>query len=104
MEYEWIITIFASVMASTGFWTFINNRSKKKVDHDKLLLGLANQQLIIVAKIYIDRGSITIDEYRNFEKYLWEPYVALGGNGLGSALHDKIKALPIKSSKEQYYG
>lgn len=93
---ELFATIFCAVFASSGFWSYVRSKSAKKTNTDKLLLGLANQQLILSGEKYIERGSITMDEYRNFSEYVWEPYSNLGGNGLGAKIHEEIINLPIK--------
>lgn len=99
MDSETIIAIFGSVLASSGLWTFINNRSSKKTNTDKLLLGLSYFYLIDRTGVILDRGFITQSEYDYFIRYFAEPYLALGGNSLGSKLIDEIKALPIKNTQ-----
>lgn len=96
MTPEIIVAIFTSVMASTGFWSFVSKFSTSKKNRDALLLSLANQQMIIIGQLYIDRGYITLAEYKNFQQYLWEPYEQMGGNGLGKKIHDEIEQLPIR--------
>ena len=42
------------------------------------------------------QGSIDTDAMRNLE-YLYRSYHALGGNGTGTELYNRAKALPIKN-------
>lgn len=93
---ESFILIISSAMASTGFWSYMSIFSKKKNIRDQLLLGMASQQIINTGDIYIERGYITTDEYKNFSDYLYKPYLEMGGNGLGQKIFEEIKKLPIK--------
>lgn len=99
MTIEMIIAIFGSVLASSGLWTFINSRGLRKSNTNKLLLGLSYFYLIDKSKIFIERGSITQSEYDYFMRYFADPYLDLGGNGLGHKLIDEIKELPIKETQ-----
>lgn len=38
--------------------------------------------------------GVTLDALRNLE-YLYEPYHALGGNGTGTILYERVKNLPV---------
>lgn len=42
------------------------------------------------------KGSIDTDAMRNLE-YLYRSYHALGGNGTGTELYNRAKALPIRN-------
>ena len=44
---------------------------------------------------YIERGWITQDEYEDLNKYLYNPYREMGGNGTAERLMTEIKKLPI---------
>lgn len=77
-----VITIVASVMASSGFWAFIQTIRDKKDVRNKMLMGLAHDRIMTLGMSYISRGYITNDEYENL-MYLYKPYVAMGGNGSG---------------------
>lgn len=96
MDTEIIIAIFGSVLASSGLWTFINNKSNSKSNELKLLLGIGYFYLTDRAMHYLNQGYISQHDYDYFFKYLAEPYVLLGGNGVGAKLIDEIKDLPIK--------
>ena len=91
-----IITIFGSVMASTGFWLFVNRIVDRRSKHTKLLLGVARDRIIFLGVKYIDRGSITKDEFDDYMLYFVEPYLSFGGNGLAEKIVNQVKNLPIK--------
>lgn len=96
MSIEIVVTIICSVLASSGFWAFLTNRSKKNDAQTKMLLGLAHDRIMQLGMEYISRGYITHDEYENLHKYLYEPYQELGGNGSASRVMAEVDKLPIK--------
>ena len=98
---EFILAIIVAVFASTGFWTLINNaiqkHSKKKDVLTRLMLGIAHDRIMELSQIYISRGYILQDEYDDFFKYYYEPYIELGGNGSAEkVVESQIKKLDIQ--------
>lgn len=91
-----ILTITGSVIASSGFWLYIQKNLDKKSATTQLLLGLAYNQIITLGVTYIERGYITKDEYEDFHKYLYVPYTSFGGNGLAERIMRDVGALPFK--------
>lgn len=94
---QMIITILCSVLASSGFWAYIQRRSDKKDLRTQMLIGLGHDRIIYLGMTYIERGWITQDEYENLHDYLYKPYEALGGNGSAKQVMDNVKRLPIRS-------
>ena len=100
---SWIsmfIAIFASVMASSGFWTYMHSRTGKLSATNQLLLGLAHERIVHVGAKYVHRGWITYDEYEDFIKYLYKPYSSFGGNGMVDKIKDEVSKLPLKSGRQ----
>ena len=93
---EIIITIICSVIASSGFWTFISKRRDNNNAEVKMILGLGHIKIIDICEKYIDRGYITQEEYDSLYNYLYLPYKELGGNGTAERLVQEVKQLPIK--------
>ena len=91
------MTIFCSVLASSGFWTFFMKRKDREWAQKDMLKGLGHDRIMDLGLEYIERGSITKDEYENMVDYLWKPYERLGGNGSAARIIDEIKKLPIKN-------
>lgn len=89
-----LITIVASVGASSGFWAYLTNRNGKKSATTRLLLGLAHDRIIFLGMSYVDRGYVSKDEYEDFLKYLYEPYSEFGGNGLAEKVKSEVDKLP----------
>lgn len=60
------------------------------------LLAILHDRLYAECSRYIAQGSIDTDGLRNLE-YLYRSYHALGGNGTGTELYNRAKALQIKN-------
>lgn len=94
---EKLVTILLAVLASSGFWAFIQNKADKKDARTKLLVGLAHDRILYLAGCYIERGYITQDEYENLYEYLWKPYRDAGGNGSAARAMKEVEKLPIRN-------
>lgn len=93
---ELLVTVLCSVLASSGVWTILAKMMDKKDNRNRLLLGLANDRIIALGKIYLTRGDwITYDEYENFVKYLYQPYIDSGGDGLAEKTFKQISNLRL---------
>lgn len=95
MDKNTIITILVTLLASSGFWAFVMAMIEKKSVKNKMLLGLAHDRIIFLAMQYIDKGEITQGEYENLNKYLYEPYKKMGGNGTAERLMQEVNRLKI---------
>jgi hypothetical protein len=93
---EIAVTIICSVIASSGFWAFIQYRTERKSAKNRMILGLGHDRIISLCQQYIERGYITPDEYENLHDYLYLPYEKMGGNGSAKRLMDKVNTLPTK--------
>ena len=93
-----VLTIFASVMASSGLWAFLGNRLDKRSAERDLIVGIGHIELVFFGLQYIERGSITQDEYETL-KALYDWYVKLGGNGSGKRIMMEVEKLPIHASE-----
>lgn len=94
MHIDIIITLIVSVFGSTGFWTWLLNRNKNKSAEARLLMGLAYAEIIRRSEAYISKGYIDIDEYNELNRYLFEPYAEMGGNGTAQKMMREVGALP----------
>lgn len=94
--FQIIITIFSSVLASSGLWAYLSKRTENKDVKTEMLIGLAHDRIVYLGMLYIERGCITQEEYENLKVYLFEPYEKLGGNG------SAIKELCRRSINFQY--
>lgn len=90
-----VITAIASVLASSGFWAYMQRKADKKSSSTKMLLGLGHDRIMELGMCYIQRGSITKDELENLVDYLYEPYKEMGGNGTAERVVMEVKKLKI---------
>lgn len=93
-----LVTIICAVIASSGFWTYVQARRDKKDVKTQMLIGLAHDRIIALGMAYIERGWITQDEYENLDVYLFKPYEEMGGNGSAKRVMDEVNRLPIHKS------
>lgn len=93
---EMIVTIICSVLASSGFWAYVQKKKEAKDVKTKVLIGLGHDRIVFLGMKYIERGWITQDEYENLYDYLYQPYEQLGGNGFAKRIMDEVKKLEIR--------
>lgn len=96
MHIDIIVTLIVAVFGSTGFWTWVQTRNKKKSAETRLLLGLAYSEIINRADACISRGWVEVDEYNELDRYLYRPYVEMGGNGTAQKLMTEVRNLPTR--------
>lgn len=90
-------TMVTTIIASSGFWTYILKKQTSRSSESKMLMGLGHSRIIELSLIYIQNGSITQDEYNNLYTYLYLPYKELGGNGTAERIMDEVSKLPIRT-------
>lgn len=92
-----IVTVLGSVIASSGFWAYLQRKDDSKKAMYRLLRSLAYAELMRQGLTYIDRGWISRDELEEYEEGLYGPYKAFGGNGVAERIRSDVVRLPIKS-------
>lgn len=95
---QMIVTIVCAVIASSGFWAYIQKRNENKDARSRMLIGLAHDRIIFLGMTYIERGWVTQDEYENLYEYLYKPYEEMGGNGSAKRIMTEVNKLPIHKS------
>ena len=90
------ISIVVAALASTGLWSFIQKRTESKDARSRMILGLGHDRILALCSEYIARGYVTRTEYENLDKYLYKPYIDLGGNGTVQHMKAQVDKLPIK--------
>lgn len=93
-------TVISAMAGAGGLWAWLEKRSTRKSATTQLLLGLAHDRIVHLGLSYMDRGSITKDEYEDLLKYLWIPYSAFGGNGLAERVMADVKLLPMTGANK----
>lgn len=94
-----ILTVFTSVLASSGLWAYVAKRSEKRDVEAEMLIGLGHDRIVYLGMSYIERGYITKDEYENLYEYLYKPYEKMGGNGSAKRIMNEVNKLPIHKSQ-----
>lgn len=93
---EIIIAVFASVFATSGFWSYLQYRSCKRDVRTEMLIGLGHDRIIYLGMSYLARGWVTQAEYENLREYLFKPYNRMGGNGSAEKIIQEVDKLPIR--------
>lgn len=101
---QMVVTTVCAVIASSGFWAFIQRKNENKDVKSQMLIGLAHDRIIFLGIKYIERGWISQDEYENLHDYLYKPYEKLGGNGSAQKVMIEVNKLPIHTSTYQPQG
>lgn len=94
-----LIAVLCTLLASGGFWALVTKLLDKKSAKAKMLLGLGHDRIMYLGMKYVEKGSITNSEYENLNKYLYEPYKKMGGNGTAERLMREVDKLPIVADK-----
>jgi len=84
------------IFGSVGFWTFVQHWLDKRSVSRQAMLGLMYLGVKMSCQKLIDRGWASTEEIEDIEKYMYEPYKAMGGNGTAEMLVNKVKGLPNK--------
>lgn len=85
---EWAIGLLG-----LGWGYLIKKVTEYKTIKDGLL-AIMHDRLYQSCTYYIKQGHIDLDGLKNIE-YLYKSYHALGGNGTGTELYNRVKALPL---------
>lgn len=96
---EMLITVICAVIASSGFWTYLQKRFEKKDVKSKVLIGLAHDRIIWLGMKYIEQGWISEDDYENLHDYLYLPYKEMGGNGSAERIMREVDKLDLRKEK-----
>lgn len=93
---ELLFTGITGVLAAA--YRRLSKRIKEQEDERKAvktgLLAILHDRLYQACLHYISQGWIDDDGMKNLE-YLYRSYHALGGNGTGTELYNRAKALPL---------
>ena len=95
--------IVLAVLGGSGFWALlkivVQHFMQKKSALHEAVVGLLHDRVYQICHSLIERGSVTTEEYDNL-KYLYEPYIKLGGNGTAKRLKEEVDKLNISQKGE----
>lgn len=92
-----VIVSIASILASSGFWAYVQYKDSSRDATKRLLMGLAYDKVTTLGLDYLHRGWMTRDEFDEYQKYFVAPYIALGGNGVAERIYKDVARLPFHS-------
>ena len=102
-----IPTMVALITALAGYVNHLRTRAKRDLETREMLvrlvLGLAQTNLLHLGIGYIRRGHISSEEYRDLRKYMFEPYRELGGNGSVERIMYAVERLPFIDDSDLDY-
>ncbi len=94
MEY-WIEFVFGLAITLLSFAVGIVKRKLKEQGALKDgLIAILHDRLFQSGMYFIGKGEIGLSELKNIEK-LYEAYHALGGNGTGTEIYERVMNLKI---------
>lgn len=100
---QWLFGIVAAGL--TAAYRNLSKKIKAQKEENKAikngLLAILHDRLYQACTHYIEKGYIDLPGLKNIE-YLYKSYHALGGNGTGTELYTRAKALPSGTTELNY--
>ena len=104
-----VLVAIITGLTSSGAFTFatflIQRKDKKKDKKDdrldaqgEMLMGLGHDRITYRGAKYLERVYVPVDEYENLNRYLYQPYKKLGGNGTAEKIMIQVKDLPVSDN------
>lgn len=76
-------------------------KTQKQLDtHGSAIAGLEHDRILHICKGYLKQGHISLEDYDDINKYLYEPYQKLGGNGTAKDVMERLKTIVEREEKE----
>lgn len=78
-----------------------DERINKEKEHGLLMEGMVailHNMIYQQGKEHIRVGEISIEDMKDYE-YLYKSYHAMGGNGTGTEIYERVKDLPIRQER-----
>lgn len=100
ITHYWLEVLFGGVAAALSavlrrLWAKNKAEAAERALLRDAVLALLHDQLYTLARYHIRQQYLTIQDLNNLE-HLYEVYHRMGGNGTGTELFERCKALPIK--------
>lgn len=101
----WLNAVMGAVLAVIGIYSkHLGGKIKKEVQEREAvkaaMVAMLHDRLFQCCKYHIKNGYIPLDdaeEVLDNMGMLYKTYAALGGNGTGTEIYNRAKALPIKN-------
>lgn len=98
MDTQHFIAIIMAVVASSGFWQFLQHwwdrKYHKRTKLEDAVMCILHDRVYFLCRSYLGKSSIAHDDYDNLSK-LFQAYSDLGGNGTAQRLMKEVEKLSI---------
>lgn len=96
----WLEVFFGCIVSALSLvvrtiWARIQRETEEQQVMKEAALAMMHDRMYALARYYIAQGYATIQDLNNME-HIYTAYHNLGGNGTGTELFNRCKALPIK--------
>ena len=96
----WLEVFFGCIVSALSLvvrtiWARIQRETEEQQTMKEAALAMMHDRMYALARYYIAQGYATIQDLNNME-HIYTAYHNLGGNGTGTELFNRCKALPIK--------
>lgn len=92
--------VVTTIFGSGGFWAYLRSKDTTQDAKTTLMMGVAYDKITTLGLSYIERGSVTLDEYEDLNNLFYQPYTALGGNGVCTRIMTQVSRLPFQPHRE----
>lgn len=86
-------SLIVSIIISIVNYIKAKNSSQELIKEG--VLAILHNKIYTLGKQYIEKGQVSVQEFDDLE-HLYKAYHALGGNGTGTAIFNRVKSLPYK--------
>lgn len=97
----WLEVFFGCIVSALSLvvrtiWAKIQHETEEQQVMKDAALAMMHDRLYSLAMVYLKQGWATIQDLDNME-HIYSAYHNLGGNGTGTELFNRCRALPIKA-------
>jgi len=97
---EVIFPIIIGLLASSGFWVFLERVTQKRTLQNELLLAVSRDRIVRLGLSYLARSWISQEEFEDLN-ILYQAYSAMGGNGSAKRVMQQVEKLPMRRDIQQ---
>ena len=103
IAHYWLAAAFGTAAGALS-WAVKHLRGRQKALAERQRAVEAGVQALLHDRIYgeyaacLKKGCADVNDIRNLE-YLYRPYHALGGNGTGTELFERVKKMPVSPAE-----
>lgn len=96
----WLEVLFGVIVAGLSavcrsLWKKVKAREQEVADMRAGLVAILHDRLYQECSRLLAQGWVDVDTLKNLE-YIYNAYHALGGNGTGTEIYNRVRKLPLK--------